>query len=108
MKFRKHRKSPSATDRSATGSIRVVASPPRSPLDAHPPVPAVVAPVAIAEDAAMADAARLGIVNPATGEALREVPCDSQAAIDAKIERARAARRSWRHRPLSERLSALA
>jgi acyl-CoA reductase-like NAD-dependent aldehyde dehydrogenase len=47
------------------------------------------------------------IVNPATGERLREVPCDDPASVDAKLEAARRARKRWRERPLEQRIAAL-
>ncbi len=48
------------------------------------------------------------IVNPATGELIRELEEDSEAAVSEKVRRARAAQPAWAARPLEERLSAIA
>jgi acyl-CoA reductase-like NAD-dependent aldehyde dehydrogenase len=50
---------------------------------------------------------RLRIVNPATGEPLREVPCDSTSEVDAKLDVARSSQKAWRERPLEHRIEAL-
>ena len=50
----------------------------------------------------------VSLVNPATGERSRSVACDSPAALEAKLEGARAARKRWRERPLRERVAAVA
>ncbi len=45
----------------------------------------------------------LQLFNPATGEVLREVGFDSDAALERKIERARRAQERWRALPLEQR-----
>jgi acyl-CoA reductase-like NAD-dependent aldehyde dehydrogenase len=49
----------------------------------------------------------LKVVDPATGEVAREVRCDTDSALDAKLEAARRAQRAWRSRPVSERVREL-
>ncbi len=51
--------------------------------------------------------ATLRLVNPASGELLREVRCDASAGIRAKLDRARAAQRRWRAQPLAARVAEL-
>jgi acyl-CoA reductase-like NAD-dependent aldehyde dehydrogenase len=46
----------------------------------------------------------LAVVNPSTGAHLRDVPCDSPEEVAAKLERARAAQRRWRLKPVEERV----
>jgi len=46
----------------------------------------------------------LSIVNPYSGELLREIPYDTQATLDQKLERARTAQTSWRALPLERRI----
>ncbi len=48
------------------------------------------------------------IVNPATGELLRELEEDNQATVSQKVESARAAQPAWAARPLEQRLAAIA
>ena len=55
----------------------------------------------------MAGRSTLRIVSPASGELVREVPCDGPAEVEAKLERARAAMRRWRERTLDQRVSEL-
>src|SRR5262245_59504911 len=50
----------------------------------------------------------LRIVNPATGELVREVACDDAAAVARRLARARAAQPRWRALPLARRLNELA
>jgi acyl-CoA reductase-like NAD-dependent aldehyde dehydrogenase len=45
------------------------------------------------------------VTNPATGEALAELPADDPSSVRAKFERCRAAQRSWSGSPLEERLA---
>jgi len=49
----------------------------------------------------------LKIVNPATGEVIREVQEDTATTIAAKFEKARKAQKSWARQPLEKRLAAL-
>jgi acyl-CoA reductase-like NAD-dependent aldehyde dehydrogenase len=56
---------------------------------------------------AMQTSTTLRVVNPASGELVREVACDSRAALDRKLDRAREAQRRWRARPLGERVAEL-
>jgi acyl-CoA reductase-like NAD-dependent aldehyde dehydrogenase len=46
----------------------------------------------------------LSIVNPYSGEVLREIPYDTQATLDQKLDRARTAQKSWRALPLERRI----
>ena len=48
------------------------------------------------------------VVNPATGETLRELTEDAALVVAGKVARARAAQPGWAARPLGERLAALA
>ena len=50
----------------------------------------------------------LKIVNPATGEALRELAEDTPDAIARKVEKARREQAQWAHTPLAERKKAIA
>jgi len=50
----------------------------------------------------------LKIVNPATGEALRDLAEDSPEAIARKVEKARRAQAQWARTPLAERKKAIA
>jgi acyl-CoA reductase-like NAD-dependent aldehyde dehydrogenase len=50
----------------------------------------------------------LSIVSPANGTPVRTLACDSRAALDAKLERARAAQARWSALPLEHRLAELA
>lgn len=47
------------------------------------------------------------IVNPATGETLKDVPEDSAESIGRKLARARGAQKAWARRPFAERARAL-
>lgn len=49
----------------------------------------------------------LRLVNPASGEPLRDVPCDDAAALELKLARAREAQRRWRAKPLAARVAEL-
>jgi acyl-CoA reductase-like NAD-dependent aldehyde dehydrogenase len=66
-----------------------------SPAQASPPGPA-------------RGGAILKIVNPATGETLRELAEDGAEAIARRVEKARKAQPEWAKRPLDERKKALA
>ncbi len=46
----------------------------------------------------------LKIINPATGEVIKDVETDTAASIEAKFKRARAQQLQWQATPLSERL----
>ena len=48
------------------------------------------------------------ILNPATGEAIADVPEDGPASVRRKYERARAAHPAWAATPLRKRLAAIA
>jgi acyl-CoA reductase-like NAD-dependent aldehyde dehydrogenase len=50
---------------------------------------------------------RLRIESPATRQLVREVPFDTRAALDAKLDRAREAQRRWRMRSVAERVADL-
>jgi acyl-CoA reductase-like NAD-dependent aldehyde dehydrogenase len=51
----------------------------------------------------VADATQLVITNPATGEILREVPCEGTAAVADALARARAAQPAWGALPFARR-----
>src|SRR6185295_12298967 len=51
--------------------------------------------------------AALRVVNPSSGELVREVPCDDRAAVARKLERARAAQPRWQAVALARRLAEL-
>ncbi|HYU41022.1 MAG TPA: aldehyde dehydrogenase family protein, partial [Vicinamibacteria bacterium] len=50
----------------------------------------------------------LRIVNPATGEALRDLAEDSPEALARKVEKARRAQAEWARTPLDQRRKAIA
>jgi len=56
---------------------------------------------------AMQTLVALQLVNPSTGTPLRDVPCDPPSEVDAKLERARAAQRSWAAIALEQRVAEL-
>lgn len=47
----------------------------------------------------------LTLIDPATGDVLRQVETDTRATVDAKLDAARAAQREWRKVPLDRRLT---
>jgi acyl-CoA reductase-like NAD-dependent aldehyde dehydrogenase len=47
------------------------------------------------------------IVNPATGETLRELDEDPASSIEQKLHRAKEAQRAWKRRPFDERATAI-
>ncbi len=49
----------------------------------------------------------LTLIDPATGEATRQVETDTPTAISAKLDAARAAQREWRKLPVERRLAAV-
>ncbi len=52
--------------------------------------------------------ATLKIYNPATGEVLKELQEDSREAVQQKLEKAKAAQKSWANVPLKKRIEAIA
>ncbi len=50
---------------------------------------------------------RIAAVNPATGEILREIECVGEAAVEAAVERARAAQGAWADLGLRRRIAIL-
>jgi succinate-semialdehyde dehydrogenase/glutarate-semialdehyde dehydrogenase len=53
------------------------------------------------------DAAKIRSVNPATGELLREIECANVEAVNAAVERARAAQSAWAELGLRKRIALL-
>ncbi len=47
----------------------------------------------------------LTLIDPATGDVLRQVETDTRSAVDAKLDAARAAQREWRKVPLDQRVA---
>lgn len=47
----------------------------------------------------------LTLIDPATGDVLRQVDTDTRSAVDAKLHAARAAQREWRTVPLDRRIA---